>query len=58
MNFSTIAYLNDPSLKNLGNFHVNDNDEVTIYWIGLGQITLPGSAAIEIEFEDIHGIAL
>lgn len=52
--FRTKTTLIDPPLKNLGNFHVNEsNDVITLYWIGLDQITLSEKYTTE-----IHGIGM
>lgn len=48
--FRTKTPLIDPPLANLGNFNINDsNDVVTIYWIGLDEITLSEKDTIEVQ---------
>lgn len=52
----TKTTLIDPPLVNLGNFHIDEyNDVVTIYWIGLDEITLSEKDIIEIQYDHVQG---
>lgn len=49
----------NPTLTNLGNFHVNDEfNEVTIYWIGLDLITLSEKDTTEVQYTDAQGVEM